>query len=110
MKAKVKGHHCPLTEEWQHVYRKEWMAFPSFEGVILLFIIDNRDGGVVWFLSQARALEGKAQGHLLGGIVKLWQYLNYIKSMARVMQKIIDDVESHEAKTNHTWFKSLLSC
>lgn len=95
MKAKVKGHQCPLTEEWQHVYRKEWTASPSFEGVIYNWRQGQgcSDRGVVWFLSQARALEGKAQGHLLGGIVKLWQYLNYTKSMARVMQETIDDVE-----------------
>ena len=99
MKAEVKGHQCPLTEEWQHVYRKEWMAFPSFEGVIY-----NWQQGQGWsvILKPSQSIGRKSPTHLPGGTVKLWQYLNYTKSMARVMQKTIDDVESHEAKTNHT--------
>ena len=86
-----KSKRTPMSPHWgmtRYKNRSTEKNERHFLHLKVLFIID--DMGIVWFLSQARAPEGKDQDHLLG--VKLWQYLNYTILMARVMQKIIDNV------------------
>lgn len=101
MKAKVKRHQCPLIVEWHIINTGLQKTIKNIS-----FIWTWWHGHNV-ILKPCQRIWRKDQGHLIGSTVKLWQYLNNTKLMARVVQKIVDNVGSHEAKSNPSWFQSL---